>query len=145
MASTADSLVFITDTEYATIQVFALFNLFCGAIYSAYKRRSLDQGHEQTQGSRNVVTYTWVSGHTHRRIFADLKLKLISELQSEIFVDVIKSLQNTTSIMVDSNVLLNGMTHQFIFDPGLGRTTPTPEDKLPRRKKCSRVDREGWS
>ena len=90
------------------------------------------------------MTYTWVSGHTHRRIFADLKLQLISELQSEIFIDVIKSLQNTTNIM-DSNVLLNGMTHQFILDPGLGRTTPTPEDKLPRRKKSGRVDREGWS
>ena len=85
-----------------------------------------------------------MSGHTHRRIFADLELQLISELQSEKFIDVIKSLQNKTKIM-DSNVLLSGVTHQFILDPSFGRTTPTPKDKLPGRKKCSRIDREGWS
>jgi hypothetical protein len=50
MASTADSLVVVTDTKYATIQVLAFFNLFCGAVYSAYKRRSLDNGHEHSYG-----------------------------------------------------------------------------------------------
>lgn len=73
-----------------------------------------------------------VSGHTHWRILADLELQLISELQSEIFIDMIKSLQNKVNIM-DNNVLLSGMTHQFILDPSLGRTTPTPEHKLSRR------------
>jgi hypothetical protein len=90
------------------------------------------------------VTYTGVRGHTHRCILADLELKLISELQSEIFINMIKSLQNKTNI-TDSDVFLYVTTHQFIFDPSLGRTTPTSENNLPGRKKSSRVDRKGWS
>lgn len=36
-SSAADPLVVVTDTEHATIQVLAFLDLFCSAIYSAYK------------------------------------------------------------------------------------------------------------
>jgi hypothetical protein len=36
-SSAADPLVVVTDTKHATIQVLAFLDLFCSAIYSAYK------------------------------------------------------------------------------------------------------------
>jgi hypothetical protein len=53
------------------------------------------------------MTYPRVSGHTHRRILADLELQLISELQSKIFINMIQSLQYKTNI-IDSYVFLRG-------------------------------------
>jgi len=44
--------------------------------------------------TQNAVTYTWVNSHAHRRILAGLELQLISELQREEFIDMIKSLRN---------------------------------------------------
>jgi hypothetical protein len=82
-----------------------------------------------------------VNGHTHRRILADLELQLISELQREEFIDMIKSLQNKR-ILLTTTMFLRKMTHQFIFDPSLGRTTPTAKNKFLRRKKYGSVDGE---
>jgi hypothetical protein len=50
--------------------------------------------------AKNAVTYTWVNGHTHRRILADLELQLIGELQREEFIDMVKSLQNKTILLM---------------------------------------------
>jgi hypothetical protein len=85
-----------------------------------------------------------VNGYTHRRILADLELQLISELQREEFIDMIKSLKKQDKIS-DSKMFLRRMTNQFIFDSSLGSTTSTAENKFLWRKKCGRVDGECWS
>jgi len=77
------------------------------------------------------MTYSGVSGYAHWRIFANLELQLISELQSEILVDMIKPLHNEANVR-DSDVLQREMTHQFIFYTSLGGATSTAKDKVPR-------------
>src|SRR6266478_3115718 len=57
MASTAaDPLVVVTDSKHATIRVLAFLDFFRCAVYSAYKRGSLEEGHEHTNGAWNAVT-----------------------------------------------------------------------------------------
>jgi hypothetical protein len=105
--SPADPLVIVTDSVQATIQIFAFLNLFRSTVYSAYKRRSLRAVHEQNSNERCVMkqnAYSGVSGDAHWRIFANLELQLISELQSEILIDMIKPLHNKTNVR-DSGVL----------------------------------------
>jgi hypothetical protein len=94
--STTDPLVVVAYAVQTTIQIFAFLDLVWCAVDTTYKRGTLHDGNDYMiwRGSKlREMTDSRVRSYAHWCILAVLEFQLVSKLQSEILINVVKSLQ----------------------------------------------------